>query len=138
MELKPLTSDQDAASKILEAPVNVFVTGSAGSGKSFLVRRYLGDKDPKEYPVLASTGAAAILVGGRTFHSFFGLGIMQGGLEATVERAAKNKRLVKRLRATQGVVIDEVSMLPGVTIRAAETISRLAREKSAPWGGLRV
>src|SRR5580692_8837694 len=130
-----LNSDQQTALQILNKDGNVFITGAAGSGKSFLLRHYLRGKT---FPILASTGAAAILVGGRTFHSFFGLGIMQGGLEATVQRALTNKKLVRRLKKTQGVVIDEVSMLSGATLRAAETIARKAREQESPWGGLRV
>ena len=77
---------------------------AAGSGKSFLLGRFLRDQDPKKFPILASTGAAAILVGGRTFHSFFGLGILEGGVNATVERAVRNKRLIKRIESTEGRV----------------------------------
>jgi hypothetical protein len=133
-----LTSCQTAALDLLESTSNVFVTGVAGSGKSYLIRQFLRTQLESDYPVLASTGAAAVLVGGRTFHSFFGLGIMQGGVDATVERALQNTRLKKRLQKTIGVIIDEVSMLSGPTLRAAETIARLAREKNYPWGGLRV
>lgn len=113
----------------------MFVTGAAGSGKSYLLKAYLSEK---KVPVLASTGSAAILVGGRTFHSFFGLGIMEGGVEATIERALKNKRLASRMRNTDEVVIDEVSMLSGPTLRAAEGIARKARDVVAPWGGMRI
>ncbi len=133
-----LNSCQKKAISILNAPGNVFLTGVAGSGKSYLIRHFLIDKKPKAFPILASTGAAAILVGGRTFHSFFGLGIMQGGFEVTVERALASKKLVKRLSKAQGVIIDEISMLSGTTLRAAETISRLARNNNSPWGGLKV
>lgn len=131
---------------------NVFLTGVAGSGKSFLIGRFLANHDSvtpfaKEkdkhgrsarFPILASTGAAAILVGGRTFHSFFGLGIMEGGVQATVDRAVKNDRLCKRMNSTDGVIIDEISMISGTTLRAAEQIARKARGNSTPWGGLRV
>ncbi len=117
---------------------NVFVTGRAGTGKSFLIRHFLQDKDSKIFPVLASTGAAAIIVGGRTFHSFFGLGIMEGGHQKTVEKALKDKRLVKRLRKINGFVLDEVSMIPSSALNAAEEICRGARQKEIPWGGARV
>jgi ATP-dependent exoDNAse (exonuclease V) alpha subunit len=134
MQLNP---DQQRALDILKGKGNVFVTGGAGSGKSYLIRHFL-----REYgsaiPVLASTGAAAILVGGRTYHSFFGLGIMEGGIEKTVEKALSNSRLKKRLRETVGVVIDEVSMISGAALRAAEEIARKARESSEPWGGMRI
>ena len=133
-----LNEDQTSALETLQSPQNVFLTGAAGSGKSFLLRHYLKDKDPKEFPILATTGAAAILVGGRTFHSFFGLGILEGGAKATVERASKNKRLTKRLRETNAIIVDEVSMLSASTLSAAEQIARKARGKSAPWGGLRI
>lgn len=130
-----LNDDQKAALEILRGQDNVFVTGAAGSGKSFLMRSYLKNK---KTPILASTGAAAILVGGRTFHSFFGLGIMEGGVIATVDRALKNKRLVARLRKTDAVVIDEISMISGPTLRTAEAIARRTRGSTTPWGGMRV
>ncbi|MEK7689888.1 MAG: AAA family ATPase, partial [Bdellovibrionota bacterium] len=136
-----LTTCQRLALSTLLGTSNVFLTGVAGSGKSHLLKQYLkglGEGGRKRFPVLASTGAAAILVGGRTFHSFFGLGIMQGGLKATVERAMENTRVVRRLQKVDGVVIDEVSMLSGMTLRAAETIAREARDVDAPWGGMRV
>ncbi len=133
-----LSTCQKRAFETLKGTDNVFLTGAAGSGKSFLLREFLHDKDRKKFPILASTGAAAILVGGRTFHSFFGLGIMEGGVENTIERALGNKRLVKRLKKTDGVVIDEISMISGPTLRAAEAIARKGRGSTRPWGGLRV
>jgi ATP-dependent DNA helicase PIF1 len=133
-----LTACQERASLILAGTANVFITGGAGSGKSFLVRHFLAGKDVREFPVLASTGAAAVLVGGRTFHSFFGLGILEGGVEATVEKAAKNRQVVRRLKKIKGFIVDEVSMLSGATLRAAEVISRRVRSSDLPWGGLRV
>ncbi len=138
-----LTSHQVSALETLKSPDNVFLTGVAGSGKSFLIGQYLRslDKDSKEKtktPILASTGAAAILVGGRTFHSFFGLGILEGGMQATVDRACRNQRLVKRLNTTHAVIIDEVSMISGTVLRTAEAICRKARSKSRPWGGIRI
>jgi ATP-dependent DNA helicase PIF1 len=133
--MSQLNSDQQAALQLLNGQENIFLTGAAGSGKSFLLKHYLKNKD---IPVLASTGAAAILVGGRTFHSFFGLGIMEGGLEETVSRALRNKKLMKRLKKTSTVIIDEVSMLSGPTLRAAERVARAALNSLAPWGGLRI
>lgn len=130
-----LNLDQQNALKLLQGRDNIFLTGAAGSGKSFLLKEYLKNKD---VPVLASTGAAAILVGGRTFHSFFGLGIMEGGIEATVQRASKNKKLMKRIKKTTEIVIDEVSMLSGATLRAADLIAKQASSSMAPWGGMRV
>jgi len=133
-----LSPSQDRALKLLEGKSNLFLTGAAGTGKSTLLRQFLKNRGPKTHPVLASTGAAAILVGGRTLHSYFGLGILEGGVEKTVERAVKNKRLVKRLEECDTVIIDEISMISGPTLHAAERIARKARGNSTPWGGIRV
>lgn len=133
-----LTSCQERAYESLQGQHNVFLTGGAGSGKSFVVRYFLKEKSTKEFPVLASTGAAAVLVGGRTFHSFFGLGILEGGPEATIEKASKNREVVRRIKKINGFIVDEVSMLSGITLATAEIICRRVRDSDLPWGGLRV
>lgn len=133
-----LTVCQTNALEVLQREGNVFLTGAAGTGKSFLLDSYLRDKPADAFPVVASTGAAAVLIGGRTFHSFFGLGIMEGGLDATIARAMRSKRLIKRLQHACCVVIDEVSMLSGATLYAADKIARALRGIDAPWGGLRI
>lgn len=136
-----LTSSQKKALDLLQGSENVFLTGAAGTGKSFLLNHYRqasGRSDPALFPILASTGAAAVMMNGRTFHSFFGLGILQGGVQATVERGLENKKLLKRLKKAKEVTIDEISMIPGSAFRAAETLARMGRESDEPWGGLRV
>jgi ATP-dependent DNA helicase PIF1 len=136
--LADLSPEQAKALEILQSGENVFVTGGAGSGKSFLLRHFMRDLDSKVFPILASTGAAAVLLGGRTFHSFFGLGIMEGGAEATFDRAANDPRIRKRLAQVEGFILDEVSMIPGVALDLAERLARTARDSSLPWGGMRV
>lgn len=133
-----LSPCQENALELLQGKDNIFLTGVAGSGKSFLLRQFLKDKDPKEFPVLASTGAAAILVGGRTFHSFFGLGIMDGGAARAVAVALNNSKVRSRIRKAEAIIIDELSMLPGEALAAAEEIARSCRKSDEPWGGLRV
>lgn len=133
-----LSSEQEHALDILRSGENVFLTGGAGSGKSYLIRHFMNELDPKQTPILASTGAAAVLLGGRTFHSFFGLGIMEGGVDATYERCCKDHRLLNRLKKVEGVIIDEISMIPGAALMIAEALSQKARDSKLPWGGMRV
>ncbi len=136
-QLKLTPSQEAGFEALMEGEENIFLTGGPGTGKSFLIRRFL-DECEDEVPVVASTGAAAILIGGRTFHSFFGLGIMQGGPEAVTAKAMKNKRLRKRLKDTDVLVVDEVSMLSGDTLNCAEQIARSIRRSQQPWGGIRM
>lgn len=133
-----LSPEQADALELLRSGENVFLTGGAGSGKSFLIRHYMRELDSGEMPILASTGAAAVLLGGRTFHSFFGLGIMDGGPDATFQRACQDKRLFSRLRKVEGVIIDEISMIPGQALMIAEALCQRARESKLPWGGMRI
>ena len=70
------TKCQQRALATLEGSNNIFLTGVAGAGKTTVLDAYV-----QTHPgvvVLASTGVAAILIGGTTFHSFFGLGVMAG------------------------------------------------------------
>jgi hypothetical protein len=137
-----LSPEQSKALEILESGENVFLTGGAGSGKSHLIRAFTSDissiSASKRFPILASTGAAAVLIGGRTFHSFFGLGIMEGGPAAALKKATDDRRVMKRISEIEGFILDEVSMIPAVALQTAEWIARSARASSLPWGGLRV
>lgn len=137
---KKLSSCQEKAYQLLQnTNQNIFLTGRAGTGKSFLIREFLKTQERKRFPIVASTGVAAVLIGGRTFHSFFGLGIMEGGLERTIDRALNDRRVLSRLRNINGFVLDEISMISGEALLAAEAICRHARKKiQLPWGGARV
>jgi len=133
-----LSDEQLQALDLLKSGENVFLTGGAGSGKSYVIRELTKDLNPKEMPVLASTGAAAVLLGGRTFHSFFGIGIMEGGAEATMLRVSEDQRVLKRLSIVEGCIIDEISMISGEALNVAEFLAQKARGSTLPWGGMRI
>lgn len=139
-KLKPiaLSLEQTQALELLKSGENIFLTGEAGSGKSTIIRELLRNQDPKLFPTLASTGAAAVLIGGRTFHSFFGLGLMEGGPRQTFDKVTKDPRTLKRLASVEGFIIDEISMLSAEAFTVAEELCRFARDSHMPWGGLRV
>lgn len=133
-----LTPEQKLALEMLQSGENVFLTGGAGSGKSYVVREFMKELSSQTMPVLASTGAAAVLLGGRTFHSFFGLGIMEGGPDATYQRASQDLKTLKRISQVEGVIIDEISMISGEAFMIAEALAQKARGSSLPWGGMRM
>ncbi len=132
-----LNTEQALAVQVLNSQDNVFLTGHAGTGKSFVIQHYQKSL-PYPLPVLASTGAAAVLIEGRTFHGYFGLGIMEGGFDRTVKKAIGNNRVRARLRNDFALIIDEISMIHPEAFKAAELIARTVRESDAPFGGLRL
>ena len=122
---------------------SVFFTGSAGTGKSFLLRHCveaLRDKygAPEAVHVTAATGIAACALGGTTFHSFAGIGLGKGPVRALVRKVTESPASVARWRSARCLIIDEVSMLDGRLLEKAEEVARAVRGSSAPFGGLQV
>jgi len=96
---------------------NVFLTGGAGVGKSYITNEVISDcrKRGKQVISLGSTGVSAVNIGGFTVHSFFVFGIA-GNFD---ELAAGDKRAKKRLadlkkilKATDLIIIDEIGYTP--------------------------
>ena len=95
---------------------NLFLTGAAGTGKSWLTNRVIEAYREAERGVvpLGSTGVSAVNIGGLTLHSFFVLGICNSFEELKEHDRRNKKRLVdlkRLLKATELIVIDEISMV---------------------------
>jgi len=104
---------QEEALKILKSGQNVYLTGAAGSGKTFLLNafiRYLKSRG-KNVGITASTGIAATHMEGITIHSWAGIGIKNSASDKDVQEMASVKRIAKRMQKTDTLIIDEISML---------------------------
>ena len=131
---------QDQAFGILARGENVFLTGEPGSGKTYTVNRFVRSLRGKNVAVAvtASTGIAATHLGGRTIHSWSGIGTHSTLTFADMRRIADNKRTAKRIRETRVLVIDEISMLSADTFSTVEALCRKVRGGEEPFGGLQV
>ncbi len=132
--------DQNQALDILKMGHNVFLTGSPGSGKTFLLNRYIDylKKHNKAVAITASTGIAATHMNGITLHSWSGIGIKDSISDTEVRALAKRKYLIKRIKATKVLIIDEVSMLKAGQFDAVEKICRMFKGSFLPFGGIQV
>jgi ATP-dependent DNA helicase PIF1 len=95
---------------------NVFLTGGAGVGKSYITNEVISDyrQRGKQVVALGSTGVSAVNIGGFTVHSFFVFGIANNFEQlAAGDRRAKKRLsdLKKVLKATDLIIIDEISMV---------------------------
>ncbi len=131
---------QKSAFSVLRSGANVFLTGAAGCGKTYLLNQYieyLRDRDVK-VAVTASTGIAATHIGGMTIHAWSGLGIRDAVGEKDLQ-AISGKQLVKgRVTKACVLIIDEVSMLSAQTLGFIDRILRRLRGSGAPFGGIQV
>ena len=95
---------------------NVFLTGGAGVGKSYLTKEIISEHKTslKHVVVLGSTGISAVNIGGQTIHSFFAFGICNS-LDELVLQDRKNKKRIKDikeiLKSCDLIIIDEISMV---------------------------
>lgn len=132
--------NQETALALLKTGQNVYLTGSAGTGKTFLINRYIEYLRERQVPlaVTASTGIAATHIGGQTIHSWSGVGIRDLITPKDLEIISKNRQTVNRLKSVQVLIIDEISMLSGKVLTAISDILKHFRQSSRAFGGLQV
>ena len=131
---------QDEALKILKTGVNVFLTGEPGSGKSHTIRTYVSylRSCGVEPAITASTGIAATHIGGMTIHSWSGIGIAKTLSKNELIDIAGKDRVARRMRNTQVLIIDEISMLSAGTLDLVDRVCKKIRNSEQPFGGLQI
>ena len=108
-----------------------FLTGKAGTGKTTFLKTVQKEIN-KNFIVLAPTGIAAMLVGGETIHSFFGLPL-QICTPKTVGNINSSK--IHIIRKVDTIIIDEISMVRCDIIDAIDYTLRCVMRSSMPFGG---
>ena len=108
-----------------------FLTGRAGTGKTTFLHNVQKMVD-KQFITLAPTGVAAILAGGDTIHSFFGLP-MEVCPPETCGKMSEARILT--LVHADTIIIDEVSMVRCDIIDAIDYTMRKTLHTTLPFGG---
>jgi len=136
-----LNSEQEMALIAFKDSHNVFLTGPAGTGKSVTLKNMIQycEMQGKSYGVTATTGSAAFLIGGRTIHSYLGLGLGKDLAKSIFEYNRRNRpHIVKKLRELDVLIIDEISMLDDILFNKTSEYLSLVRYCSKPFGGLQL
>ncbi|PJE51566.1 MAG: helicase [Candidatus Yanofskybacteria bacterium CG10_big_fil_rev_8_21_14_0_10_36_16] len=131
---------QQEALDILKLGHNVYLTGPAGSGKTFLLNKYINFLKGKNIGVgiTASTGIAATHMNGRTIHSWAGLGIQNEITDDHLSKLLKNINFRARFLKTKVLIIDEVSMLHSFRLDMVDKVCKAFKKNDLPFGGLQV
>ncbi|KKQ68349.1 MAG: AAA ATPase [Parcubacteria group bacterium GW2011_GWC2_39_11] len=132
--------DQKEALDILKMGCNVFLTGPPGSGKTFLLNKYVNylRGRGKAVAITASTGIAATHINGVTLHSWSGLGIKERISDKEIRVLMSKGYLRKKIKPARVLIIDEVSMLKHNQFDAVDRICQYFKGSFAPFGGIQV
>jgi ATP-dependent DNA helicase PIF1 len=130
--------DQALALEILLNGENVLLTGAAGSGKTYLLNKFISHarSDGKSVSITATTGLAATHLNGSTIHSWSGIGILDSLPKDFFKNMPAGR--AKTIRNTDILIIDEISMLHDYRLDMVDAVARKIRDVDAPFGGIQV
>jgi ATP-dependent DNA helicase PIF1 len=129
---------------VVDEGKSIFFTGSAGTGKSVLMRSIITKlrqkhiKEPDRVAVTASTGLAAVNIDGTTLHSFAGIGLGKEPATELLKKIRRNPKTKQRWIRTRVLIIDEVSMIDGDLFDKLEHVARIVRNNGSPFGGIQL
>lgn len=125
--------NQEQAFKILTSGKNCFLTGKAGTGKSYLTQQYIEylKENNKEVIVCAPTGVAAINIGGATIHSTFIMHWMYPHLKPYKHQKVSWVKI-------KTLILDEVSMVGPDYLDYINFILQEERGSIRPFGWVQV
>ncbi len=129
--------------KLLEAinkGKNIFITGGAGVGKSYILNK-LKERFKSDLELTATTGVAAVNIGGMTIHSFCGIG--KGDLKPyqiinSILNDEKKINLKNKIQGCKMLAIDEISMASTYLFEYIDKVLKGVRDNNLPFGGIQI
>jgi ATP-dependent DNA helicase PIF1 len=131
--------EQTAVLNAVKAKKNVFLTGAGGVGKSHVIREIVtwGAETGVSVAVTAMTGCAAVLLSGKTLHSWAGIGLARESPAELLKIV--QSRGASRWNKAQILVIDEVSMMtPDILEKLDYIARRIRKQPNTRFGGLQL
>lgn len=135
-----LNEEQNNALKCVMDGHSILLTGSAGTGKSYTIKyiiEYLNNAN-KKYAITASTGTAAVIIGGQTLHSFLGLGLGTGSVKEILNNILKNKKKYESILNLDVLIIDEISMIDKELFEKISIILSIIKSNDKFFGNIQL
>jgi ATP-dependent exoDNAse (exonuclease V) alpha subunit len=120
---------------------NLLILGSAGVGKSKLVKefyKYTNRDDKKTMYLTSTTGISAYNLGGITINSFMGIGTGKESVDVLLKRLRYKIGIKNRIKMTDILVIDEISMMSADVFEKLNEICQVLRKSRKPFGGIQI
>jgi ATP-dependent DNA helicase PIF1 len=142
MTTRQLSEEQQEIFECFKNGENLFITGPAGSGKTFLIRTLYEwcNENNKSIQVCALTGCAAVLLQtkAKTIHSWAGIGLANGETINIIQNVANNIYKKKNWNNTNILIIDEISMMSSKILSILDGIAKKVRKNNRPFGGMQI
>ena len=135
-----MNEKQLEAFNIVKNNDNLFLSGSAGTGKSFTINNiveYL-EKNKINYGLTALTGCAASLINGQTLHSYLLLGINKSLIDIYNDLSRKFIPKFKSLKSLNTLIIDEISMMSNELLELIDELFKMIKSNILPFGGIQI
>lgn len=131
---------QKQALNILKLGKNVFLTGAAGSGKTYVLNKYIKylKTNGVHVAITASTGIAATHMNGKTIHSWAHIGIKEQLSTSDLAHLFARKEYRQSIADAKVLIIDEVSMLHHYRLDMVDAVLRRMHGVDKPFGGIQV
>lgn len=132
--------DQEKAIQLAIEGYNIFLTGNAGTGKTYTLQKIIKELRArgKTVAVTASTGIAATLLDGQTIHAWAGIGIKKELFSDDFNKIKYNRWSNGRIYSADVLIIDEISMLPDYCLDLVDEVCRFIKNPFEPFGNIQV
>lgn len=136
-----MATQEEVLFALNETSDNLFITGDAGTGKSWVVNTWL-ESLPQGFPIAitAPTGVAALNINGSTLHRQFSIPF---SIKDPISQAIFNVRFFnaerrKFIMELEVLLIDEISMVRSDVLTYIDYLLRNLRGEDSSFGGVRV
>lgn len=120
---------------------SLLILGSAGCGKSFLIKQFhkwITNTQQKTMYLTSTTGISAYNIGGITINSFMGIGTGELSVETIIRRLKYKTSIKNRIKMTDILVIDEISMMSASVFEKINHICQILKRSNKPFGGIQM